>query len=240
MMKSIGKNSMFSMSFLVLGWLCSIPNRPGTNGLMAVNSVPGDTSRLSKKERKSLDSLEIDFQFRGSCYAYSSPANAIASNGEAHSDNLPKKAGEGFNGSDLYLAINEKELCKHRDKYLGHKLYLVNKSGAKVEFRAQDSRLSIYAEAQDSSGAWKPISYLPSSWCGNSYHKIVLDKDEYWEFDVPVFKGSFLTKMRYVLDMGEKGKIISNDIAVRLNKGQLDPARKQGHMPEGIMDPYDE
>jgi hypothetical protein len=58
------------------------------------------------------------------------------------------------------------------EEYRGMRLLLVNRTKVEAEFPASDSRLSIIQEAQDSEGNWKAIEYLPSSWCGNSYHRV--------------------------------------------------------------------
>jgi hypothetical protein len=189
---------------------------------------------------KGLDSADIHYQLRGHCYAYSSPSNAVPSNGEAHSDNTAQPVDPSFPHRGLYLEINEKELIKIGNNYLGCKLYLVNTSGAKVSFNAQDSRLDIIAEALNEKNEWVPVSYLPSSWCGNSYHTLTLDNNEYWSFAIPIFKGKVKTRLRYTLLEKDKPKISSNEIIAFLNKEQFDPGKKQGHEPSGIMDPYND
>lgn len=198
------------------------------------------TTKLSKEDINKLDSVEIDFQFRGSCYAFSSPVNAKPSNGEAHSSNIAQKVDEAFSHKGLYLSINEKELLRIGSSYLGCKLYFVNTSDSIVTLDAQDSRLDITAEALNEKNEWIPISYLPSSWCGNSYHKITLDKNEYWGFDIPIFKGKIRTKLRYTLSTEKGPKLISNEVVAYLNTGQFDKKKKQGHSPSGIMDPYND
>lgn len=197
-------------------------------------------SMLSPAELKGLDSLDINFQLRGHCYAFSSAANAKPSNGEAHSDNIAQPINQSFEVQGLFLTIKENEWVKIDDRYLGHKLYLVNTTDTAATFNAQDSRLNIIAEVLNDEGRWLPITYLPSSWCGNSYHDIVLGSNEYWSFDIPVFKGKIKTKLRYSLSDGDKPKIISNEINGFANPGQLDPKNIQGHKPNGIMDPYND
>lgn len=195
---------------------------------------------LSATELDKLDSVDVDFQLRGHCYAFSSASHAKPSNGEAHSGNVAQPIDESFMAQGLYLAINEKELVKIDNRYLGHKLYLVNADDTATSFNAQDSRLNIIAEVLNEKGFWVPITYLPSSWCGNSYHTVVLGSGEYWSFDVPVFNGKVKTKLRYSLSDGDKQKIISNEIVADINSGQLNPKSKQGHTVSGIMDPYND
>lgn len=205
-----------------------------------ITEIKGQTTSLTQQEINKLSGLKINFQLRGNCYAYSSNKNAEESNGEAHSDNLPKKIGKLFPREGFYLVINEKELSKIGSSTLGCKLYLVNTTDSLIKLDASDSRLYIVAEGLNEKNEWVPISYLPSSGCGNSYHTVVLDKNEYWSFDIPVFKGTIKTKLRYTLKIGNDYKIISNEIVTYLNKGQFDKENKQGYGGNNIMDPYDE
>jgi hypothetical protein len=97
-------------------------------------------------------------------------------------------------------------------------------------------------------GIWKDIEYLPSSWCGNSYHTLTLEKMNYWAFTTPKYEGEIKTKLRIelkYLDPKEKsGKrrnrkemtIYSNEFEGSINPGQF--WNKQPYYPNGIMDPY--
>jgi hypothetical protein len=205
-----------------------------------VNEVAIQTPLMTQAVKKELDSVDIDFQFRGNCYAYSSIKNAIASNGEAHSDNLPKKVDKSFPRNKVYLVINQNELSKIDSASLGCKLYLINTTYSSITLEASDSRLYIVAEALNYKNEWIPISYLPSSGCGNSYHKVILDKDEYWSFDVPIFKGLIKTKLRYTLTIDKNTEISSNEVIAYVNKGQFDKTRKEGYRSDNIMDLYTE
>jgi hypothetical protein len=203
-----------------------------------VNEIVGKITLLKQSEIERLDSVNIDFQFRGNCYAYSSAKNKIQSNGEAHSDNLPKKVDKSFQRQGFYLVINQNEFSKIDSSVLGCRLYLVNTTNSLIELDASDSRLYIVAEALNDKNEWTEISYLPSSTCGNSYHTVILDKDEYWSFDIPVFKGTTKTKLRYTLIISEDKKISSNEIVAYLNKGQFDKKNKEGYRSNNIMNPY--
>jgi hypothetical protein len=48
--------------------------------------------------------------------------------------------------------------------------------------------------------------------------------------------GRIQTKIRYKLLAGKNFYIYSNEITGAINKKQL--SNKQGHIPQGIMDPY--
>jgi hypothetical protein len=203
-----------------------------------VSEIPGMASSLSQEEIKGLDSVQIDFQFRGQCYAYSSDLNKEPDNGEYHSNNLPQKISPSFPRNGLYLTINQHEYTRLDSIFLGCKLYLVNTTDSLVTLKASDSRLYIVAEALNHKNKWTPISYLQSSFCGNSRHTVKLDKDEYWNFGIPIFKGEIKTKLRYVLLLDKNKKIISNEIVAYLNSGQFDEERKQGQVNKNLMNPY--
>ena len=178
-----------------------------------------DSDTTNQKSNLS-DSLNIHEQFYSYFSAYSSAKNALPSNGESHSDNLPQTVNGRFAKNGFYLRI-EPDIVSVIDSQLSCKLYVINTSHSKVNLEAQDSRLNIIAEALDENNVWQAISYFVSSDCGNSYHKVVLDVDEYWSFDIPVFKGTFKTKLRYTLNMGKDSSIHSNEVDTRINKGQF-------------------
>ena len=82
------------------------------------------------------------------------------------------------------------------DQFAGMPLRLINTTNSVREFNASDSRLTIVQEAMDKDGKWKPIEYLTSSWCGNSYRVLALGANEYWPFLIPRYDGSFPTLLR--------------------------------------------
>ncbi len=183
--------------------------------------------------------LDIDFMLRGNIYAQSSIEDSTALGGFGGSENLPKmiNAENDFSESGLFLKIDTAKTVAINDKFNGYKFYIVNKSDTIIKLDASDSRLYVIAEVFYKN-EWKPIEYLPSSWCGNSYHEVYLKQNEYWEFIVPKFSGKIKTKLRYRLMMGSEKYIYSNEILASINKSQL--KLKQGHKPDGIMDPYND
>lgn len=185
------------------------------------------------------EDLNIGFMLRGHIYAKSSIEDTTALGGFGGSDNLPKKINQNLviGSSGLLLKIDTTQTTTINDKYNGYKLYIANKTDTIVRLEASDSRLSVIAEVFFQ-GEWKPIEYLPSSWCGNSYHDVYLKQNEYWEFDIPKFSGKIKTKLRYKLILGKGDYLYSNEILTSINKGQL--KNKQGHKPNGIMDPYND
>ena len=183
--------------------------------------------------------LNIDFLLRGNIYAKSSIIDTTALGGFGGSDNLQKKINEKLALADdgLLLKIDTTQTTTINDKYNGYKLYIANKTDTIVRLVASDSRLSVIAEVFYE-GEWKPIEYLPSSWCGNSYHDVYLKQNEYWEFDIPKFTGKIKTRLHYKLILSNNKYIYSNEISTSFNKQQLEI--KQGHKPNGLMDPYND
>ena len=192
-----------------------------------------------KSNKNTVEPLNIDYMNRGYFYAYSETEK---NNGWGMSNNYPKKINElKFPENQLSLVIDEKQEAIFQDKFYGCKLYLSNTSKEKIKLNASDSRLNILLQAKNSNGDWEYIEYLPSSWCGNSYHNLYLDSNEYWDFTIPLYEGSFKTKIRAVLldneDKAEKA-IYSNAINGFINPSQF--FIKNQYYPSNLMDPYNE
>ncbi len=190
-----------------------------------------------KYSSKELLPYNIDYMNRGYFKAYS---KNIKSNGWAESDNLPQKIGnQKFKKNTIQIVINTSETIPFQEKYKGYAVYLANTTHKEIEFNAQDSMLYIIIQAKDSKGNWKDIEYIPSSWCGNSYHKVTLESNEYWKFTMPKYEGSISTKIRAKLyiNRGKDEKIIySNEIEGSVNPGQF--FNKLQYVPSNMMDPY--
>lgn len=110
-----------------------------------------------------------------------------------------------------------------------------------IFFDAQDSRLTMKLQAIDRNGDWRDIEYLPSSWCGNSYHFLYLPTDHYWKFVIPVYHGKIKTRIRAALSykksiVGASLWLYSNEFEGSINAGQFSKLPK--YSPKGIMDPY--
>lgn len=176
---------------------------------------------------------------RGYIYAKSSIEDSTALGGFGGSDNVAKslKGNDFFNEKGFFLKIDTTRKVKLEEKYNGYNFYIVNKSDSTVKLVASDSRLFVIAEVLYK-GKWKPIEYLPSSWCGNSYHDVYLKQNEYWEFKVPKYDGKIKTKLRYSLMVGIEKFIYSNEIEVKINKKQL--SEKMEYNSKGLMDPYND
>lgn len=181
--------------------------------------------------------LNIEYKLRGNIYAASSLKDTAALGGFGGSDNLPKTIGEKFTEKGFFLKIDTTQTVLISKKFNGYKLYIGNASSEMISIEASDSRLPVIAQVF-LNNKWQDIEYLPSSWCGNSYHNVFLSPNQFWEFDVPKFTGKLNTKLRYKLEIGEGRYVYSNEIAASVNKKQL--TAKEGHVPQGLMDPYND
>lgn len=190
-------------------------------------------------------SINVDYMLRGHFYA-SSERHPNDPSGFAKSDNAPQaiQSQQDF-PADLAILVRENQLSTEPCK---QQLHISNRSGENQLFNAQDSRLYLKLQAKDLDGKWKDIEYLPSSWCGNSYHTLTLPNETYWTFPIPNFEGSFPTVLRAELrvidptDTSESGRkkkdypIYSNEFQGKINPAQF--WRKAGYSPSNIMDPY--
>ncbi len=192
-----------------------------------------------------LQDLNIDHLNRGYYYASSKNIKKLAGfGGWGKSNNHSKPASKKIlkQGNQLQLIIAPNKKTKWNETYRGMKLLVVNGANDTMYFSAQDSRLYLKMQALNKYGEWKDIEYLPNSWCGNSYHKLFLAPNEYWEFATPIYQGEFKTKLRAQLSFekgikGEKDNFLySNEIDGYINPGQF--WNKKEYYPRGIMDPY--
>ena len=178
--------------------------------------------------------LNIKYILRGYCYAGSQP-NPGDLGGFWPSKNMPVNFPSFYipkkKSTELIAFPNEK--ANFGKNYEGFKLVLANPTDKDVKMSASDSRLSIVMQAKIEGEKWRNIEYLPSSWCGNSYHTVTLPANKSWVFIAPIYNGKIKAKLRFVL-----GKITSNEFEGSINKEQF--TIKQGHKPTGIMDPYNE
>jgi hypothetical protein len=208
---------------------------------LALLAVPASTGAQDSGAAE-MKPARFEHMLRGYCYAGSRIADPDALGGFGPSDNFPIPMPEGVDvkaGTLALVAVPDTPAI-FRGTYAGMTLYLVNATREVLPFHASDSRLSIIQEAQDEKGEWRPVEYLPSSFCGNSYHKLMLGPREAWRFAAPRYTGSLKTTLRFRLDRGAEdgGPLYSNTFAGGVNPEQF--TVKEGHRPSNVMDPYDE
>ena len=164
----------------------------------------------------------VHYMLRGYFYASSSVTDTVAIGGFGGSSNQARPIDKAirFIPKGLQLHIDTTQQTTFVRDYKGYTVYLVNATGTQVGFSAMDSRLSIHAEAFINN-QWKPIEYLPSSWCGNSYHTVYLPTGEYWMFKAPIYTGKLKTMLRYKLVVKGQQSLYSNAVTAYINGGQL-------------------
>ncbi len=200
----------------------------------------------TKLSEKKSSKLNIDYMMRGYFYASSPYKEELAGFGGwggSHNEFKKIQAKDMFPKEQFNLIVHKPT---QRDTGLEEKskLYIVNNREDTIYFNAQDSRLYLLLQAKDKQGVWKDIEYLPSSWCGNSYHTLFLPKNHYWEFAIPEYEGSLQTQLRAKLwykptkDSKDSEILYSEEFAGSVNPGQF--WNKLTYIPFGLMDPYDE
>jgi len=221
------------------------------NKLTYINNKAEIVWQASDNKLKQLTNLNIDFMNRGYFYAYSKP-NKKDTGGFGKSANLPKPISKSDNfPSNILSIIVRKDLeVTIYGMYKGITVFVTNNTKNEICFNAQDSRLYMKVQALNINGEWKNIEYLPSSWCGNSYHTLTLEPNYFWSFATPIYEGDFKTKLRIELkyiDPSDKSDnrrdrkeitIYSNEYEGSINPGQF--WRKETYYPNGIMDPYND
>lgn len=184
--------------------------------------------------------LDVKFKLRGYFYAGTSQMDSTALGGFYEDKNAPKKLIpeiSNYSKSNELQIIVKTDLTTEFDKGIsGFKIFIVNKSDSIAELPAQDSRLYLKRQVFYNN-EWKDIEYIPSSWCGNSYHSVYIKPNEYWKFTAPCLKGKISSKFRFQLYINNHLTIYSNEFQGSFNKTQIN--KEQGHKPNGIMDSYD-
>lgn len=220
--------------------------------LTYINKEGGIIWQTSDNKIKQPSNLNIDFMNRGYFLAYALPNKRDRHGGWAESRNTPQKISrkDSFSANTLSVTVHPEIRDTTFSDFNRINVFIANTSKNKIDFNAQDSRLYMKVQALNSKGEWKDIEYLPSSWCGNSYHTLTLGPKHFWTFLTPVYEGDFKTKLRIALsyiDPTDKSKkrwekkeitIYSNEYEGSINPGQF--WRKQDYYPGGIMDPYND
>lgn len=221
------------------------------NKLTYINKEGKIIWQQKDNKSKQLSNLNLDRMNRGHFYAYSEPDKKEL-RGHGGSRNTPKKISKSdhFPKDSLLVLVRPDLKDIIYDDYNGITVFVANSSKKEIKFNAQDSRLYMKVQALNANGEWKDIEYLPSSWCGNSYHTLTLEPKHYWSFITPIYEGDFKTKLRVqvtYIDPNDKSKkrwerkeitIYSNEFEGSINPAQF--WRKRDYHPNGIMDPYND
>ncbi|MDQ3100752.1 MAG: hypothetical protein M3R08_05150 [Bacteroidota bacterium] len=193
------------------------------------------------QSRGQLKTVDVNYMLRGYFYAASEGPESLngpggwggASNGSIRSISTSGRTG-------IEIFVDTSRTVPMDSVYKGTLVRVRNHGPDTVFFPAQDSRLYMWTQALRSK-EYADIEYLPSSWCGNSYHTLFLAPGEHWEFVMPKYEGRINTRLRLALKTGhafdlEGSTLYSHSFPGAVNKGQF--KHKQGHAPQGLMDPY--
>ncbi len=188
----------------------------------------------------SQECLDADYQLRAYCYAGSSVEDTSSLGGFYAAQNIPKKINTVIKQlstpEKFQLYVDTDAHATFREKYRGFKLYVINRSGGNVSLPAQDSRLTLKRQVYHNK-KWQDIEYIPSSWCGNSYHNVIIRDGEFWNLVVPCLTGTIEAEFRFEIALANGQLAYSNTFSGSFNLSQL--RKKQGYKATNIMDSYD-
>jgi hypothetical protein len=225
----------------LLAFACNRVARPLLATNVAMPHVTASPSRPSPDATSATadpdNFLEVEYKLRGSAYAGSSLPDPLAFGRYWVSDNLPRDVTQpAARAMDGVYLLAEPEVVTEIRGGKGMRVVLVNPTTHTLAFRASDSRLELVQEALDEHGEWRAIESLPRSWCGNSYHRVFLEPDQFFAFPAPRYRGSFETRLRFRLDVRDGAPILSNEFEGSVHPAQFDV--DEPYTPNGIMDPY--
>lgn len=215
------------------------------DGLLGYILPNGEIVWMEQQQKEFLHQLDIDFMNRAYFYASSkrlTELNGFGGWGGSQNNSKSLEVSDRFQSDSIQVYIDTTQSAPWMKDFKGFKLWVINTTQDTMVLDAQDSRLYLHLQALDRHGVWKDIEYLPSSWCGNSYHSLFLAPNEFWEFAVPDYHGALKTKIRAVLTKvknkttHQNFTIYSNEIEGYINPGQF--WNQHEYQPKGIMDPY--
>jgi WG containing repeat len=186
--------------------------------------------------------FNIDYMNRGYFFAYSAPDSNSRSGGWSVSKNFPKEITDSKNYPSGKISAYLDTIKPKGEYSNSYVFFIANRTDTIAKFAAQDSRLYAKIQAQKEDGNWYDIEYLPSSWCGNSYHTLELKPNHQWRFEVPNYKGSMTVKLRVAVSNIRlwrkewKTLVYSNEWFGSVNPSQF--WRKADYFSSGLMDPY--
>lgn len=199
--------------------------------------------------------INIDFMNRGYFVAHANPVHTGHGINSINTQTMKEIAPEDtFSSKKLCVLVIPSLKDTINNIYEAFTVLVINKSKKDISFNAQDNRLYMNVQAKTANGEWRDIEYLPSSWCGNSYHTLTLPQNKYWTFVTPDYEGAIPVLLRirltyrstlpdnkherYVSTRSKLVTIYSNEYRGSINPGQW--WRKRDYYPSGLMDPYNE
>ncbi len=170
------------------------------SGDAEVRSLAGQVLELLDA-RKSLRPLDAEAPRNAQAMVGSEKEDTEAAGGWYHSPNKPVAIPASLKVPEnaVSVLVDRESVAACGPGTLGMLVRIVNTTKDEVAFAACDSVIRLVLEAKDEAGKWKAIEGEPDSFCGNSYHRAFLPEARMWTVAVPVYTGSFKTKLRYRL-----------------------------------------
>lgn len=103
----------------------------------------------------------------------------------------------------------------------GMRLRVINHSPDPQPIASIDWTLYIRQEALGSDGQWHPIESPVTGFCNFSYFPVLLEAESYWELESPRYQGSFKTRLRFYLIVGQGKYTYSQEFKGSVNPEQL-------------------
>ena len=201
-------------------------------------------SHETVEAQNQLQPFEVEHMTRGYFYASSIGPDALKGHGGwGGSDNPSIPFTPSAHAEGLEITVDTLHIVPFDSIFQGRSVEVRNNGPDTLFFPAQDSRVYLKTQAMHK-GKFEDIEYLPSSWCGNSYHTLYLAPSEKWVFVMPKYDGPNSTELR--LELTYRSSTIYKDTLVQFS--HLFPGgvhskqftKKLDHDPAGLMDPYND
>jgi hypothetical protein len=195
-------------------------------------------------QSSTLKPVAVKYMVRGYFYASSQgPAELNGHGGWGRSSNGSARFIPSAGAIGLQVLVDTSSVVPLDSLHEGRRVTVRNNGPDTIYFPAQDSRLYMKAQAKQG-GVFRDIEYLPSSWCGNSYHTLFLAPGEQWQFVMPNYSGPLKTSLRLELAYrttaeGDDEKLLySHPFPGSVHPKQF--SEKKEYQPGGLMDPYND
>lgn len=138
--------------------------------------------------------------------------DTVSPGGNSESSNMPRLIkGKRIPVNALSATISETDG--------GVSIDFLNTSNQDEWMRAADGNMLGWLEALDGK-EWKPIEYHQWSFCGNSYHRVVLPAGYEWNYTKILPKGEWRTMVRWVV-LRDKLKLTSNMLTMNIPRNRV-------------------
>ena len=125
----------------------------------------------------------------------------------------------------LQLFIDTTQHCLWDCRYYGYTMRLTNTTMRDYFFPANYIYMYITMQAQDNSGKWKDIEYVPEAYDNISFHTLHLRPNEYWGFKIPAYQGETKTLLRAKLAYQSSPADSVKTMYSNTIKGSVNPAQ---------------